>query len=143
MSLSLLREERGFTIVDVAVVLFLLGVALSLTAPISRRIVARYELNSAAHTLTSDLAYAKMRAIQSNSITVLRRETERQYRVDGRPRHLPDMVTFAEASVDSLGFNGLGATVDRGPQLLVLVNRFGERIEVRVYSSGGYQVRRL
>lgn len=142
-AMSLLRNERGFTIVDVAVVLFLLGVALSLTAPISRRIVARYELNTAAHTLSSDLAYAKMRAIQSNSITVLRRETERQYRVDGRPRQLPSMVRFAEASVDSLGFNGLGSTVDRGPLLLVLENRFGERIEVRIYSSGGYQVRRL
>jgi len=141
--MSLLREERGFTIVDITVVLFLLGVALSMTAPLSRRIVARYELKSAAQTLSSDLAYAKMRAIQSNSITVLRRETAQEYRVDDRPRHLPSMVSFDEVSVDSLGFNGLGGTVDRGPQLLVLENRFGERIEVRVYSSGGYQVRRL
>ena len=141
--MSLLREERGITLVDVAVVLLMLGVALGLTAPISRRIVARYELNTAAQTLSSDLAYAKIRAIQSNSVTVLRRETTRDYRVDDRPRQLPDMVRFDDASVDSLRFNGLGATVDRGIQLLVLENRFGERIEVRVYSSGGYEVRRL
>lgn len=141
--MSLLREERGITLVDVAVVLLMLGVALGLTAPMSRRIVARYELNSAAHTLSSDLAYAKIHAIKSNSVTVLWRETAREYRVDDRPRQLPSMVRFDDASVDSLRFNGLGATVDRGIQLLVLENRFGERIEVRVYSSGGYEVRRL
>lgn len=141
--MSLLREERGFTLVDIAVVLLMLGIALGMTVPMSRRIVARYELNAAAQTLSSDLAYAKVRAIQSNSVTVLRRETTREYRVDGRPRQLPDMVRFHDASVDSLRFNGLGATVEGGLKLLVLQNRFGERIEVRVYSSGGHQVRRL
>lgn len=141
--MSLLREERGITLIEISVVLVMLGVALGLTAPISRRIIARYELNSAAQTLSSDLAYAKIHAIKSNTITVLRRETAREYRVDDRPRQLPSMVRFGEASVDSLGFNGLGATVDNGIQLLVLENHFGERVEVRVFSSGGYQVRRL
>jgi hypothetical protein len=141
--MSLFREESGFTLIDISVVLLMLGIGLGLTAPVSRRIIARYELNTAAHTLSSDLAYAKIQAIKSNSVTVLRRETARDYRVDDRPRQLPDMVRFGEASVDSLGFNGLGATVDRGIQLLVLENLFGERIEVRVYSSGGYEVQRL
>jgi prepilin-type N-terminal cleavage/methylation domain-containing protein len=141
--MSLFRDQRGITLIEMSVVLLMIGVALGLTAPISRRIIARYELSSAAQTLSSDLAYAKIHAIKSNSITVLRRETEREYRVDDRPRQLPSMVRFGEASVDSLGFNGLGATIENGIKLLVLENHYGERVEVRVYSSGGYQVRRL
>jgi hypothetical protein len=135
-----IREDRGFTLIDISVVLLMLGIALGLTAPMSRRIIARFELNSAAQTLTSDLEYAKIRAIQSNAVTVLWRETARDYRVDGRPRRLPAMVRFGDASVDSLRFNGLGATVDSGIQRLVLENSLGERLEVRVFSSGGYEV---
>ena len=141
--MSLLREKSGFTLIDIAVVLTMLGVALAMTVPMSRRVIARYELNSAAQTLSSDLAHAKIRAIQSNSITVLRRETLREYRVAGHPRQLPDMVRFDDASVDSLRFDGLGATLDGGLHLLLLENRFGDRVEVRVYSSGGHEVRRL
>lgn len=141
--MKLIRGRRGFTLIEMGVALTMLGVLMAMVVPLSRRIIARYELNSAAQTLSSDLAHAKIRAIQSNSITVLRRETLRAYRVADHPRRLPDMVRFDEASVDSLRFDGLGATLDGGLHLLLLENHFGDRVEVRVYASGGHEVRRL
>lgn len=137
------RCQRGYTLVDTAVVLMLIGTVLSTTGPLSRRVVARYQLNTAVHTLVADLAQAKIRAIQSNAVATVRRESNRDYRVSGSPRQLPGMVRFDAASADSVVYNGLGALSGGSTQRFVLVNSFGETREVRVYAAGGHEVRKL
>jgi len=138
-----LRCERGYTLVDMAVVLLLLGTVLGTTGPLSRRVVARYQLNTAVQTLVADLAQAKIRAIQSNSVATVRRESNRDYRVSGSPRQLPGMVRFDTESADSVVYNGLGALSGGSTQRFVLVDSFGEEREIRVYAAGGHEVRKL
>jgi hypothetical protein len=128
--------------VDMAVVLLLTGTALSTTGPLSRRVVARYQLNTAVQTLLADLGQAKIRAIQSNAVATVRRESERDYRVTNYPRRLPRMVRFEAASVDSVSFNGLGAVTDGVAHVFILSNPY-ESKEVRVYAAGGHEVRKL
>ncbi|HSG81900.1 MAG TPA: hypothetical protein VLC48_06610, partial [Gemmatimonadota bacterium] len=75
--------KRGYTLVDMAVVLILIGAALSMSGPLSRRVIANYQLNTAVQTLASDLAQTKIRAIQANAVSTLIRESDRYYRAAG------------------------------------------------------------
>jgi hypothetical protein len=128
--------------VDMAVALFIMGTALTTSGPLSRRVIATYQLNGAVQELVADLSQAKIRAIQSNSIATLRRESRRDYRVAGMPRRLPGMVRFEDTSADSVAFNGLGAVTDGAARVFLLTNVYGETRQVRVYAAGGHEVRK-
>ena len=132
--------KGGYTLVDIAVVVTLIATAVGIAGPLSRRVVARYQLNAAAHVLVSDLARTKISAIKANAVTTFVRTTEREYRASGHPRQLPSMVRFTASSADSLAFNGLGALQDGLAHRLELYSSFGESVEVRVYAGGGYEV---
>lgn len=136
-----LNCRKGYTLVDMAVVLILIGAALSMSGPLSRRVIANYQLNTAVQTLVSDLSQTKIRAIQANEISSVKLETESYYRAAGHPRELPGMVKFDGESADSVAFNGLGAVTDGMAHSFVLVNTYGEEREVRVYAAGGHEVR--
>ena len=129
--------------VDMTVVLFLVGAAMSVSGPLSRRVVATYQLNAAVQTLVSDLAQTKIRAIQANAVSTVKRESNRDYRAAGHPRRLPGMVRFEESSADSVAYNGLGAVTDGTAHAFVLRNSFGEARVVRVYAAGGHEVKKL
>jgi Tfp pilus assembly protein FimT len=134
--------RRGYTLVDQAVMLLLIGVVLGITGPLSRRAIARYQLNAAVHELAADLAQAKMRAIQSNAVAAVIRESDRDYRVAGSARHLPGMVRFDDTSADTVSFNGLGAVTDGTSKRFILVNSLGASQEIRIYAAGGQEVRK-
>ncbi len=138
-----LRCVRGFTMVDMVMVLLFMGVILATTAPLSRRLVADYQLNTATQTLMADISQAKIHAIQSNSIVPLRRNSNRQYRVPRTTRELPGMVRFKAESVDSVAYSGLGTLTQpsEGVRKFVLINSYGETREIRMYPGGGYEVR--
>lgn len=138
--MTTLRCRRGHTIIDVVVVATLIAVAASIAGPMSRRVVARYQLNSAAHMLGADLARTRMTAIQANAVTPLQRVSDRDYRASGHPRRLPRMVRFADVSADSIAFNGLGAMQDGASHSFSLYNTFGESVDIRVYAGGGHEV---
>ena len=141
--MGLLKCREGYTLVDAAFLLLLIGIVLGTTAPLSQRMIAKYQLNSAAQVLSADLAEAKVRAIQSNAVAKVIRESIRDYRVAGAPRQLPGMVEFDVSSADSMSFNGLGAITAGTSQLFVLVNRYGDSREIRIYAAGGLEVKRL
>lgn len=138
-----LRSERGFTMVEMVVVLLLIGAVLGSTAPLSRRLLANYQLNTATHTLIADLSQAKIHAIQSNSIVPVERDTDRLYRMPGQARKLPGMVRFKAESVKSISYNGLGALTQasEGIRKFVLVDAYGRTREIRMYPGGGHEVR--
>ena len=107
--MTLLKCKKGHTLIDIAVVMTLLATAVSTAGPLTRRVIAHYQLNTAAHVLTADLVRARVGAIKANAVTSFYRTSDRYYRASGHPRQLPRMVRFTDASADSLAFNGLGA----------------------------------
>jgi Tfp pilus assembly protein FimT len=139
-SMTLLKCKKGHTLIDVAVVITLLATAVSTAGPLTRRVIARYQLNTAAHVLTADLVRARVSAIKANAVTSFYRTSDRYYRASGHPRQLPRMVRFTDASADSLAFNGLGALQDGVSRRFELYNTFGESVEIRVYAGGGHEV---
>lgn len=138
--MALLKCKKGHTLIDLAVVVTLIVTAVSTAGPLSRRVVARYQLNTAAHVLTADLVRTRVSAIKANAVTSFVRTSDTAYQASGHPRQLPGMVRFSEASADSLAFNGLGALQDGVTHSFELYNTFGESIEVRVYAGGGHEV---
>ncbi|UCF21200.1 MAG: hypothetical protein JSU87_07385 [Gemmatimonadota bacterium] len=135
--------RRGYSLVDTAVMVLLLGTVLGTAAPLGQRVVANYQLNTAVRALSSEVAETKIRAVKVNSVATVKLESNREYTVVGSWRQLPNMVRFDRASDDSLAFNGLGALTAGTTQRLVLVNRFDERRELRVYAAGGHEIRKL
>ena len=139
-SMTTLRCKKGHTLIDVAVVVTLIATAVTTAGPLSRRVIARYQLATATHVLATDLARARISAIKANAATAVLRTSDRDYRASGHPRQLPRMVRFTDSSVDSLAFNGLGALQDGVTHRFELYNTFGESTEVRVYAGGGHEV---
>ncbi len=95
-----LKCARGFTLVDVVIATLLIGVITGMTTMLGQRPIARYQLNAAAQTLTADLTLARMRAIKTNTIVTLKRESDRDYRMSGTPRQLKSSVKHCRTSSD-------------------------------------------
>ena len=138
-----LEERKGYSLIEVLVVLTLLAIVMGTLGPLSRRVIARYQLNTAVQMLQTDLAHAKIRAIQTNAYATVKLENSRYYRAAGAPRQLPGIVRFNGSTADSVSFNGLGAVADGVMVSFVLVNPYGESREIRVYAAGGQEVRKL
>ncbi len=133
--------RRGYSLVDTAVMVLLIGTVLGTAAPLGQRVVANYQLNTAVQALSAEVAEAKIRAVKTNSVATVKRESAREYSVVGSWRKLPSKVRFDGASADSLAFNGLGALTAGATQSLVLVNTYDEKRELRVYAAGGHEIR--
>lgn len=143
MSVNYVRCDRGFTLVDLVNAMMLIVLIMGGTTLMGQRAIARYQLNAAARTLAADVTHAKMRAIQTNAIASLARESNSFYRASGTPRQLPGAVRFDAVSADSVAFNGLGAVSDGATRQFVLKNQYGDAREVHIYAAGGQEVRKL
>ena len=61
------RPSRGFTIVEMVMVLVMVGVIATLAAPLFRDFIIQQTIRNAAFELMSDLTYARSEAVKRNS----------------------------------------------------------------------------
>ncbi len=89
-------HDRGFTLVELLVVLAVLGMALALVAPRFAAGSPALAVRSAGQTLVAGLQLARNQAITENRAVVLRLErTTRAFEVDSRRRVLPDGIRLS------------------------------------------------
>ena len=63
--------QRGFTLVEMVIVLFILGVVATLAGPFFRDFIIQQTIRNAAYELMSDLIFARSEAVKRNtSVTV-------------------------------------------------------------------------
>ena len=67
---------RGFTLIELVVVVALLGVILAIAAPSMRSFVVGQRIRALSYDLTSDLLLARSEALKRNSTVVVARDTE-------------------------------------------------------------------
>ncbi len=67
-----MRRARGFTLVEVMMVLVVVGIAAGIVAPKMHAFLARNRVRVALNRLAADLAYARAVAVRSGSGAVLR-----------------------------------------------------------------------
>ena len=66
------HRRAGATLAELAVVLVLVGILVSIAAPSARRMIERAEAEAALNQLVADLAYTRMRAVRGGHGTELR-----------------------------------------------------------------------
>ncbi|WP_304956838.1 GspH/FimT family pseudopilin [Xenophilus sp. Marseille-Q4582] len=69
------REQRGFTAIEVMVVVAILGLLAALAAPSFTALIERWRVRQAAEDLASTLTFARSEAIRRGGGVVLRRNT--------------------------------------------------------------------
>ena len=65
------RRQRGFTLVEMVIVVFMVGVLAALAGPMFRDFIVQQSIRNAAFELMSDLTYARSEAVKRNlSVTM-------------------------------------------------------------------------
>lgn len=146
----LLRDrERGYSLIEVAVVLALVGIVTATGLPRLPRMLAAYDLSNGAQQLANDLRLARMRAVTSGDKAriqfgtgnyVPERESEPgsgAFPPDGATQMLPSSVTVASAPADPT-FDSRGFAVQ--PYTITLTSKYGETKTITVTSIGRVNV---
>jgi prepilin-type N-terminal cleavage/methylation domain-containing protein len=75
------QRTRGFTIIELMIVVVIVAVLLALAAPSFREQLARRTLEGAANELSADLQYARSQAVSNNAATALATTSTSQYTI--------------------------------------------------------------
>ncbi len=127
-------RHKGFTLIELMVVLLIMGMLLSLAWPRLDRIYQHYALNSSATQLAWTLREARSEAMfkgQPSSIRFYvslnryRSDTQAYYLLKGIQYVGEPNFTYRIGSIPACSFNGTGAPAGGGT--VVLKNRFNER----------------
>jgi prepilin-type N-terminal cleavage/methylation domain-containing protein len=131
-----MRYARGFTLVELLIVVVLLGLLGAIAARLMRGEQEAFRVANAARQLAGDLSRSATEAVRRNRPLTLTRTGASAYSIDSiGSRALPDGVTFDVAqSASTVRFATLGPPVT-GAATFVL-RRAGVQRTVRVTASG-------
>ena len=93
-----MRDTRGFTLIELVVVLAIMALVFMVAAPQIGSILPRAELKSGARQLAAGLREARSRAIQTNGDVVFSVDVDgRRYSMtgDGRAHLLPERINLS------------------------------------------------
>ncbi|HZN99243.1 MAG TPA: GspH/FimT family pseudopilin [Gemmatimonadales bacterium] len=127
---------RGFTLVEIVMVIVLAGMLMAIALPRFRDQRIRYQLDTAAFQLAGDLRRAQIEAIRRNQPVTLERINDSTYNVDFiGDRSLTDNVRFnAALSADSVRLATFGPPTTGARSFVV--RRAGVQKTVTVSAAG-------
>lgn len=143
---------RGFTLVELMIVVTIMGVVLAVSAPAMSRFAGNWRLNGAAANMAMVMRSARGSAVSKDVDVVFTfDDAQGQYSyledtngngdADAGERQssvqtLPPGITIDDYTVPqtSVTFNGKGATADGGT---ILMKRGNYEVQIRVYSGTG------
>ncbi|MES9831692.1 MAG: prepilin-type N-terminal cleavage/methylation domain-containing protein [Candidatus Thiodiazotropha sp. DIVDIV] len=104
MNRPLLHPCRGFTLIELMLVLVLMGMLFSLTPPLLHKAFPTIKLKAATRDLAQEIRYVQQTAIITGRESKMRFEIENNlYQSDlvnqGEVRHLPDGISFTTQEV--------------------------------------------
>ena len=132
-------SRRGFTLLELLVVLVMIGFTMGIVAPRFTEYRTRWELESAAQQLVGDIHRARIEAFKRNQVVWVAVSSSSAYamRFLGA-RELPEATTFGAGISDTVRFTPYGPTLT-GPVDFGLEHR-GRSVVVRVDAAGGTQI---
>ncbi len=133
-----LGSSRGFTLVEIATAIALVGILAAVATPSIERIGRSLRIEGSAQALVGDLNRARSEAIKRNAGVAVTLAGGSRYRIGGVGlRHLDAEVAFDDASPDTIRFNGFGSIM-QGREVYTI--RLGE-LERRVVLDAAGQAR--
>jgi type IV fimbrial biogenesis protein FimT len=147
------RSVRGFTLVEMMIVVSIMGVLLAVSAPAMARFLGHWRLNGAASEMAMVMRAARSAAVNKDiNVVFTFDDAQGQYSfledsngngdADAGERQsvvqqLPPGITIEEFTVPqtSVTFNPRGSTADGGT--IVMRGKGGYELEIRVYSGTG------
>ncbi len=132
-------QDRGFTLVELMVVLVIIALVMGLVATSMSRSISGAEARSATRQLVASLRYTRTRAIIDKSEQVFQLDTEkRSYQAPGRklvtlPKGVEVTITTARSEITSEAVSGIRFFPDGGStggHIELLVNGREYRVNV-------------
>lgn len=100
---------RGFTLIEMIMVLVIAGVLMSIVLPGTTRLRNGMQIDSGAQTFMRELMRAQTQAIKKNTPRTVKKLGATTYQVEGLAvTTLPEGVKFASGSADSARFAAFG-----------------------------------
>lgn len=137
--MQLLRQARGFTLIEALIVLVVAGIILAFALPRFAATRRGLALDGAAQQLAGDLRRAQVEAIKRNRSIKVTRTGTASYTIDSvGPRSFNDAVTFGAGSTDSVRMRVFGPPVGAGATFIVSLG--GRQKTVAVSAAGFVRV---
>lgn len=119
-------SARGFTLVELTVVLVIMAVAAAVAIPRFSGAQERYRVEAAAQRLRADINLARTRALTTSRPQVLEfKQSSNYYCMDGERDFTQPTNTKYEVFLDQEPYRVLVASVDFGGDETVVFNHFG------------------
>jgi len=148
-------QERGFTLIEVMIVIAIMAIMAAIAAPNYQEFMAQRRLNGTARLIMSDLMNARMQAVSQNNKVIVSLTSNHQYQIvrdrnnnmtvdtgeTGPSKDIhPDYseVTFAPASTGySPVFNTDGTAINGK---LILTNSGGSNLYIKIATGGRVKI---
>jgi prepilin-type N-terminal cleavage/methylation domain-containing protein len=115
------RNQPGFTLIEMMLVMLILGVVASFALPPAMRAQQILRLDMAVVQMQSDLARARNEAIHRNAAVALTRTSSTTYTIAGlSTRTLPNGITFDPNSSGGVTFTTYGTVTAASAQMFNL-----------------------
>lgn len=137
------KNKSGFTLIELATVLAIIGVLIAVGLPVYRRVSPNIDLSGASRDIASDLRYAQQLTVSEQIIYAVRfNVVQKKYSViklsDGaiiKTKTLSDSVSIQSISPgltdQTVTFNVTGGVATSGDIFLVNTNNRTVKIEVK------------
>lgn len=111
--------RRGFTLLELVIVIAVAGILFAGAYPASARIQQRMRLENAAEQVARDLTRAKSEAIKNNAPVSFDRTGDATYQLGSASRKLPESVRFREPSSQTIRFAAFGPPLTGAGSVIV------------------------
>lgn len=131
------RGERGFTFIEMAIVLAMMAVIIGISVPTISGALSHYRLNTASQCLISDLHLARQLALKENRSVRVNFTSQRNYQIERQVGLQWELVQTAVDFSNEHSRKGVLFTAVPAPVVFDYMGRTGQAASVGLVNGRG------